>query len=152
MSSPTRETPKRYRDHHFGPVAYSWVDHDRHRPLTVAALLGLPLAVLLAVFGLPPVDIHGPLHYMGIMGPTCGLTRSVMWFTRGQLATAWEYNPVGMLVVPGAVVVMGRAGFGWWTGHWADFKVRRNRRLIALLVVGALILTLRQQLRVDLLS
>lgn len=133
-------------------LAFSWEEHDHHRNLTVAALFGIPLAGLLARFGLPPVDLHGPLHYLGIMGPTCGLTRSVMWFTRGQIATAWEYNPVGLLLVPAAFFVLGRAGFGWWTGRWLQITIHRSRWLVAFIVIGALALTIRQQLRVDLLS
>lgn len=135
-----------------GLVVTSWKDRDGHRTLTTAALLGLPVAILLAVFGLPPVDIHGPLHYLGIMGPTCGITRGVMWFTRGELATAWEYNPLSLLMVPGAILVLGRAVYGWWTDRWLKVTVRRNRWLIALVVLGVIVLTIRQQLRVDLLS
>lgn len=138
---------------HIDPLLVaSWEDHDGHRILSTAALIGLPVAMLLAVFGLPPVNIHGPLHYLGIMGPTCGITRGVMWFTRGELATAWDYNPLSLLMVPGAILVLGRAVYGWWTGRWLQVTVRRNRWLIGLLVLGIIVLTIRQQLRVDLLS
>lgn len=130
----------------------SWEDRDGHRILTTAALIGLPVAILLAVFGLPPVNVHGPLHYLGIMGPTCGITRGVMWFTRGELATAWQYNPLSLLMVPGAVLVLGRAVYGWWTGRWLRVALRRNRWLIAIVVLGTIMLTIRQQLQGDLLS
>lgn len=135
-----------------GPLTVSWEQHDTQRSLTTAALLGLSAAFLLAVFGLPPIDIHGPLHYVGIMGPTCGITRGVMWFSRGELSTAWTYNPLSLLMVPGAALLMGRAGYGWWSGRWLQVSVRRDHRLIALVVLGVILLTIRQQLHVDLLS
>lgn len=135
-----------------GSVSVTWEDHDRHPMLAIVALVGLPLALLLAVFGLPPVDIHGPLHYLGVMGPTCGMTRSVMWFTRGQIATAWDYNPAGLLVVPGGLMVLARAVLGWSTGRWFEITVSRRRWLVAALVLAGIVLTVRQQLRVDLLT
>ena len=50
-------------------VAFHWEAHDRHPTTTRLVVIGIPLLILLAVVGLPPVDIHGPLHYLGIMGP-----------------------------------------------------------------------------------
>lgn len=56
-------------------LAFRWETNDRHPTMTSLVVIGIPLLMLLAVVGLPPVDIHGPLHYLGIMGPTCGMTR-----------------------------------------------------------------------------
>jgi hypothetical protein len=46
-----------------------WQRRDRHRPITVLAFVGVTSAVALAVFGLPPVDLHAPFHRFGVHGP-----------------------------------------------------------------------------------
>ncbi len=38
-------------------------------------MIGVGFAVAMAVFGLPPVDPHGPFHRFGIMDPLGGGTR-----------------------------------------------------------------------------
>lgn len=48
------------------------------------ALCGLMAAVVLAVFGLPPADLHGVLHRLGVMDPLCGGTRSVYLTLHGR--------------------------------------------------------------------
>jgi hypothetical protein len=63
-------------------------------PLAAAGLLA---AGVLAVVGLPPVDLHGPLHRLGIMDPLCGMTRGVVAVLRGQLGRAVAYNPASPL-------------------------------------------------------
>src|SRR5215207_4948303 len=66
---------------------------DRYPWWTTAALLTAAATALLAVVGLPPIDLHGPLHYFGIMDPLCGGTRSVYLTTHAHLAAAIRYNP-----------------------------------------------------------
>ena len=70
-------------------------DVDRHRTLTGLAAGGLVLAAAWALLGLPPVDLHGPLHRYGVMDPLCGGTRAVRLATLGGWADAWGYNPLG---------------------------------------------------------
>jgi len=67
--------------------------------LATAGLLG---AIILAIAGLPSIDIHGPLHYAGIMDPFCGATRSVYLTLRGQWENALHYNPGAPLLLVGA--------------------------------------------------
>jgi len=62
------------------PVRLRWEQADRHPTLTPLAAAGLLAAAILAVVGLPPVDLHGPLHRLGIMDPLCGMTRGVVGF------------------------------------------------------------------------
>lgn len=45
-----------------------WAREDRHPTLAPLAADGLLAAGVLALVGLPPVDLHGPLHYLEIMG------------------------------------------------------------------------------------
>jgi hypothetical protein len=129
-----------------------WNEVDRHRRLTMVAALGLVLAGMLAVFGLLPVDLHAPPHYLGVMSPSCGLTRGVRLVVRDDLAGAVEYNPAAPLVVLGAVVALARHAVGWGTGRWLDVSARWTRLLVALTAAVLVVLWARQQAHVDLLT
>lgn len=111
---------------------------DRWRLMTGVACFGVVLAGLLAAVGLPPVDLHGPLHYLGIMMPTCGGTRAARLFAQGDLGGAWEYNPLGIAAVVGAVAMVARAMVGWVSGRWWTLEFATSRwgaRLLWVLVV-----------------
>ena len=130
-------------------IGLRWEVYDRHPAITRLTLIGVPLVLLLAVLGLPPVDIHGPLHYLGVMGPTCGMTRGVMWTARGDLARAWQFNPASLLVVPTIVLLTGRAVYGRLTHRWLNLHIRWRPWLWVVPAVLILILSIRQQLIVD---
>jgi hypothetical protein len=68
---------------------------DTHPAWTRIALAGMVIAAVLAVFGLPLANLHGPLHYVGVMDPLSGGTRSVYLTLRGRLHEAIRYNPAG---------------------------------------------------------
>ena len=122
--------------------------HDRHRTWTGLALLGVPLTILVAVFGQPPSGLN-LLHYFGVMGPTCGMTRGVMWFARGDLTRAWAFNPASLLVLPGVGLLLVRAAYGRLTGRWLSLSVPRRRWLVIATALVAILLTVRQQLNAD---
>ncbi|MDS1270873.1 DUF2752 domain-containing protein [Lipingzhangella sp. LS1_29] len=124
---------------------------DRHRILVWIALAGLVLGSAMAVFGLPPVNLHGPAHFLGIMSPTCGGTRSVWAAMSGDLGASWRYNPLGTVLVVGAVGTLVRFAIGVSTGRWVNVRVRSWP--VPAVLGGALFLALgiRQQLNVDLL-
>lgn len=125
---------------------------DRHPGLVWVAAAGLVAATLLATLGMPPVDLHLPTHDLGIMGPLCGMTRSVARAATGDVAGAWRYNPGGVVVVAGAWASIGRAVIGRLTGRWVSVHpvVTRSGRW---LVAGALVvLTVNQQMHADLLA
>jgi hypothetical protein len=132
---------------------------DRHRAVTLLAtalaLVGLALAAAMALVGLPPIDLHGPLHHVGIMDPLCGGTRAARLTAQGRLAQAWAYNPLGILAVLGAVAVVLRTAVGAVTGRWLNLHGKPTRQqariLLVLLVIGTVALEIRQQLRADLL-
>jgi hypothetical protein len=114
---------------------------DRHRAVTrLAWAAGAGLAAL----GLPPVDVHGPLHYAGIMDPLCGLTRSMRYSFRGDLSAAWRYNPLGPPLALLTAAAAARGVLGTATGHWAALRltvprpVRRAGWVLAIAGAGAL--------------
>ncbi|MEU4365425.1 DUF2752 domain-containing protein [Promicromonospora sp. NPDC023987] len=118
---------------------------------------GVPLAAaaMMVALGLPPVDLHGPLHLVGIMDPFCGGTRTARYAAQGNLAEAWRYNPLSIVIVYGALVVVARAGVGLVTQRWLTMKIgstpARRRRVITVALVLLVLLEVRQQLRADLL-
>jgi Protein of unknown function (DUF2752) len=99
---------------------------DANPVRTWMALTGLVAALGLAALGLPHADIHGPLHYLGVMDPFCGATRSVYLTMHGQLAEAVRYNPAGPLLLAAAVAVLMRAAIGWVTGYWVGARVPKR--------------------------
>lgn len=117
---------------------------------TWIAAAGLVIALGLAVVGLPHADIHGPLHYVGVMDPFCGGTRSVYLTLHGQLREAVRYNPAGPLLVAAAVIAVVRAAAGWLTGYWVGLHVPR-RIVIAVSAVAVIALDVNQQLHATLL-
>ena len=136
-------------------VHFSWQARDRHRLVTAIAFVGLVAAAAMAVFGLPPVDLHGPFHRLGIMDPLCGGTRAARYAAEGQWALAWEYNPLGIITVLGAAAATARTTTGVLFGRWltADLRWTPRRWRLALGVLAVLLIALevRQQLRSNLL-
>ncbi|GAA4889152.1 DUF2752 domain-containing protein [Streptomonospora salina] len=133
------------------PLRLRIEDRDRHRPVTYLALAGLAAGAAMAVFGLPPVDLHSPLHYMGVMMPTCGATRAVWAAMGGDLAMSLRYNPLGIVLVGGAIAALLRVAAGALTGRWVNVRVVSWRSVC---VIGAVLLAalwINQQLHVDLL-
>ncbi|MFC5175112.1 DUF2752 domain-containing protein [Nocardioides taihuensis] len=118
-------------------------------------MAGLVASVAMAVFGLPPVDLHGPLHRMGIMDPFCGGTRAARLTAHGQLLEAWRYNPLGILATVAAALAVARLGVGIALRRWLNVEIvwtpRRARLVLGVLVVATVALEIRQQGRADLL-
>lgn len=124
---------------------------DEHRWITPLAVVGLALAAALAVLGLPPLDLQGPLHPFGIMDPLCGGTRATRLAVRGELAASWRYNPLGVVVVAGALAVVARWAVGRSTGRWLTVRVTSRRTVTWLVLLATAALAVRQQLHADLL-
>lgn len=138
---------------HGRPVLRLWLnDVDRHRTLTWLAAIGLTVGAALAIFGLPPVDLHSPLHHLGVMDPLCGMTRGTRLTLRGDYAGAVEYNPAAPLVPLGGLVMLARWIFGQITGRWPDLSLRWTPPLIAVASVAVALLWIHQQANVDLLT
>ena len=134
------------------PLDARWEAHDRHRALTIAASAGVAVAALLAALGLPPWDMHGPLHYAGIMDPLCGATRSVRHTFRAELASAWRYNPLGPVLAVGAIALLARGLAGLTTRRWLTLRIRWSTPLVLALLALTVALEIRQQARAELLT
>jgi hypothetical protein len=137
-------------------LQWSWLRSDNHRMITASASVGVATAMLMAMFGLPPIDLHGPLHYLGVMDPLCGGTRAARYTMLGDWRLAWQYNPLGIVAVLGSAAVVGRAIIGVITGRWLSATViwtrRRSRLVVAVVLVLLAVLEVRQQLLAPLLT
>ena len=131
-------------------VSWSIEDHDQYGSVTVLAIFGVFVAFAMAVFGLPPVDFHGPLHYIGIMDPFCGGTRAARYAAAGNLQMAWKYNPLGIVAVAGGAAVVARALVGLTTRRWVTATIhwtKEGRRTVLIITAVLLaVLEVRQQL------
>ncbi|MEO5666412.1 MAG: DUF2752 domain-containing protein [Nocardioides sp.] len=136
-------------------VRISLERRGQHGLFTTLGVLALAIAAAMAIFGLPPVDLHSPMHKIGIMDPLCGGTRAARYAAQGNLAEAWRYNPLSILVVYGAGLTILRAVVGLLGRRWVTCTVSwtrgRRRWAITIVIVLVALLEIRQQLRADLL-
>lgn len=132
-----------------------WERRDRHRIVTVVALGLAAVVVAMALVGLPPINLNGPLSSLGITCPLCGGTRSARFTAQGQLAEAWRYNPLGIVVVLASIALVARAAIGVVGRRWMNLSVDLSPRarfiMIAAVVTFTVLLGIRQQLQADLL-
>jgi hypothetical protein len=108
------------------PVTLRWEDRDAHRWAAPLALFGGVAGAAMAVFGLPPVDLHGPLHFLGVMDPLCGMTRATRLLFLGHLVRAVRYNPGAPVLVAGAMAALLRAAWGRAVGRWCTVRLARR--------------------------
>jgi len=132
-------------------VTLSWENHDHHHAVTFFALVGVAGAAVMALVGLPPVDLHGPFHYVGIMDPLCGMTRAARLLAQGQLNRAIRYNPASPILALVAIGVVVRAAIGTSTGRWLTLAVARSRALDVAAGLGIAALWIYQQVHAGLL-
>ena len=137
-------------------IELEWSTRDEMLWVTLAGTLGLILALAMATFGLPPIDLHGPLHRWGIMDPLCGGTRAARLTAQGHLGAAWTYNPLGILATIAALVAVLRLAIGATTRRWLNLHLIWSPRMrwiaLVLLTVLAVALEIRQQGRSELLT
>lgn len=133
-------------------VEWSWSPDASTRAFR-AVTAGALGALALAIFGLPPVDLHGPFHYVGVMGPLCGMTRAVRFFAQGDVATALRFNPAVVLLPVIWAAITTRWTVGRVTGRWLHVSLRWRAPLVVV-PVGLLIIALwiHQQANVELIG
>lgn len=137
------------------PIRLVIDSRDRYRWLTLASIGLLAIAGGMAALGLPPIDLHGPTHWFGIIDPLCGGTRAARYTTLGEWGLAWKYNPLGIVTVIAVAVLVLRATAGVLTRRWIVLDITWTKRgrwaagiVLALLLIA---LEIRQQDRADLL-
>jgi uncharacterized membrane protein YhaH (DUF805 family) len=137
------------------PVRLAIDSRDRYWWLTLASIGMLAIAGGMAALGLPPIDLHGPNHWFGIMDPLCGGTRAARYTALGEWGLAWKYNPLGIVTVIAVALLVLRATAGVLTRHWIalDITWTKRGRWAAVIVLALLLIALeiRQQGRADLL-
>lgn len=106
---------------------------------------------LFGMVGLPAVDLHGPLHYLGIMDPFCGATRAMYLSVHGRLGEALTYNPGAPILLAAAGVVLIRAAVGVVCHRWLSVRIS-HRFSVVTLVVALVILEINQQSHAALLT
>ena len=79
------------------------------------------------------------------------MTRGAAEFPRGDIAMARTYNPASVLLVPGALAVIGRAAYGVVTGRWFQVNGSFDAHGRVVVAVAVVVLAVRQQLNVQLL-
>jgi len=132
-------------------LTVAWEAVDGQRPLTFLAVAGVVLGALLAMLGLAPLDVHGPLHFVGVMDPLCGATRAVRYAFRGEWALSWRYNPLGIPLAMGGVVFLVRAAVGFVTHRWVTVQIRWSRWMFLAVGFPVVALGIRQQAIAELL-
>lgn len=135
-----------------GGQPLDWAETDGCPYLPWLALAGVVAAAAMAAFGVPPIDLHGPLHRFGVMDPLCGGTRATRALALGDVDTALRFNPIVILLPLAVLGVAVRTVVGLTTGRWLHVRVRRSPALLALVAVATAALWIRQQLNADLLA
>lgn len=111
---------------------HSFRPSDEMGWLTRTVAVGGAAAVVLAVTGGMPFSLPMPTHAIGLVDPTCGLTRASTALARGDLVNAWRFNPAAFLLAALAAAVAARTVYGLATHRWLTVHFAWNRRRIAL--------------------
>lgn len=133
-------------------VRLFWRSTDPYPWLTWAGLCGLAVAIGFASFGLPPISLHGPLHFAGVMDPLCGMTRGTTATMRGEISEAMRFNPLSPLIPALLLATVVRSIGGRWSGRWLCTRYVIRPLPLALALIAVTALEVNQQLHADLLG
>jgi hypothetical protein len=136
---------------HEGLVAFEWTTVDTTTWATRASIVLALGAAGLAIFGLPPIDLHGPLHYMGVMDPLCGMTRAGRSVALLHFNAAWKYNPGSFLLGAAVGSSLLRGVIGAATGRWFRLTFSRRRPIVLAAALFIVLLWINQQLHASIL-
>ena len=116
-----------------------------HARRSLTVVIGLCVMVLLAIllyrFGpsvpwLPGCWFH---RVTGLDCPGCGMTRAAHAALYGRWAEAFRFNPLGMLLLPAALVGIGLELAGWLRGKPLPVRFRIGGRWVWGLLVMLLV-------------
>lgn len=98
--------------------------------MVLGASVAVVLAILLYQSGprahwLPPCLFH---RLSGLHCPGCGMTRASYAALHGHFATAFRFNPLGMILFPLAVVALGVDAIAWVMGRPLPISLRVGGR------------------------
>lgn len=104
---------------------YLRLDRQDHMQwISYVSVGGLLVAGALGVIGNSPITILMPTHALGLVEPSCGLTRGATAIARGDFALAWRYNPASFLVISFGLFGAIRLAMGLiahrWVNIWAQ--------------------------------
>jgi hypothetical protein len=74
----------------------------------------------------------------GLDCPGCGMTRGTYALLHGRFAEAFAFNPVGMILLPLAMIALGIEVLGWVRGKPMPFRIvpgRWGATVIAVVVI-----------------
>jgi hypothetical protein len=114
-------------------------DRDQARWVTWTTILGLMAAAALALVGGLPFDLPMPSYRLGVVTPTCGLTRGSTALVRGDVTLAWRYNPASFIVIAFGALGVARTAAGVLASRWIVVNCTRSRT--AWILIGGSIAT-----------
>lgn len=74
----------------------------------------------------------------GLYCPGCGMTRATFAALHGNLAAAFRFNPLGMMLMPLALAGLGLELAGWVRGKPSRWRLRGGVRAAWFLIAAAL--------------
>jgi hypothetical protein len=100
---------------------------DRALLVSLAALVIAVAAVFLRQAG--PGRMPGCLFrtFTDLECPGCGMTRATHALLHGKFAEAFQFNPVGIILLPIAVMALGIELLGWVRGKPLPFRFKSGR-------------------------
>lgn len=102
---------------------------DAMQWVSYAAIVIAVVGIICAFLGRIPVDLPMPTHVIGMVSPTCGLTRGTVAIMRGDLALAFDYNPTSFAVLPFTAAGLTRIAWAQMGRGWINVHLRMGKAL-----------------------
>ncbi len=107
-----------------------WVTRDQRDAMqwvSYAAGVIAVVGIICAFIGRIPVELPMPTHVVGMVSPTCGLTRGTVAIMRGDLALAFNYNPMSFFVLPFTAIGLARIAWAKMGRGWVNVHLRLGK-------------------------